>query len=140
MLLTRFQPHNTFFDFAKVFENYPQVSDENGINAFMPKVNTLEGEHAYHIMVDLPGIKKEDINIDLNDNILTIYGSREYKQETKKEDYYKVESSFGKFQRAFSLPENIDTENISASSDNGVLEIVVPKKQQIENKKKISIS
>ena len=106
----------------------------------MPKVNTLEGEHAYHIMVDLPGIKKEDINIDLNDNILTIYGSREYKQETKKEDYYKIESSFGKFQRAFSLPENIDTENISASSDNGVLEIVVPKKQQIENKKKISIS
>jgi HSP20 family protein len=139
MLISRFQPHNAFLDFAKVFDNYPQVSDENSISAFMPKVNTREGEYAYHIMVDLPGIKKEDINIDVNENVLTVYGSREFKEETKKEDYYKVESSFGKFQRAFNLPENIDAENISATSIDGVLEIVVPKKQKVENKKKIEI-
>ncbi|QOG12867.1 Hsp20/alpha crystallin family protein [Arcobacter sp. FWKO B] len=139
MLTSRFNPNNTFFDFAKVFDNYPHINEENSISAFMPKVNTIEDETAYHIMIDLPGVKKDDINIDLNENILTVYGSREYKQETKKEDYYKLESSFGKFQRAFSLPENIDSDNITASNDNGVLEIIVPKKQQVENKKKIEI-
>lgn len=139
MLVSRFNPNSPFFDFSRVFDNYPQINDENSISAFMPKVNTIEHENSYHIMIDLPGVKKEDINIDLNENILTVYGSREYKQETKKEDYYKLESSFGKFQRAFSLPENIDSDSITATNENGVLEIVVPKKQQLENKKKISI-
>jgi HSP20 family protein len=96
-------------------------------------MNTREGEFAYHIDVDLPGVKKEDIKVDVEDNMLKISGERSFKKEVKEEDYYKVETSFGKFQRNFTLPDNVDAENIKASTDNGVLEVVLPK---IAEKKK----
>ncbi|WP_404833686.1 Hsp20/alpha crystallin family protein [Aliarcobacter butzleri] len=124
----------------KMFEAFnAPVASESSLGAFTPKVNTREGEFAYHIDVDLPGVKKDDIKIDVHDNILTIHGERNYKEETKKEDYYKVETSFGKFQRQFTLPENVDVENISASSNDGVLEVVVPKLEKAVEKKTIEV-
>ncbi|MFA6789435.1 MAG: Hsp20/alpha crystallin family protein, partial [Arcobacteraceae bacterium] len=98
-----------------------------------------EGEFAYHIDVDLPGVKKEDIKVDIHKNVLTISGERKTKEEIKEEDYYKVETSFGKFSRSFTLPDNADLENIEASSDNGVLEVVVPKLSEEKHKKTIAI-
>lgn len=71
--------------------------------------------------------------------MLTIKGERNFKQEVKEEDYYKIETSFGKFQRSFSLPDSVDIENISASYENGVLEVVVPKIDKETNRKKIEI-
>lgn len=107
---------------------------------FKPAVNTREGRDAYHVDVDLPGVKKEDIDIDVKDNIIKISGKRETKKETKEEDYYKIESSYGKFERTFTLPENVDVENIRASSEDGVLEVVIPKLQVEKNSvKKIEI-
>ena len=107
---------------------------------FTPSVNTREGEHAYHVEVDLPGVKKEDIDVDVKDNIVTISGERKTKKEVKEEDYYKVESAYGKFERSFSLPENVDIENIHAESEDGVLEVVIPKLQEVEKQsKKIEI-
>jgi HSP20 family protein len=88
-------------------------------------VNTREGEFAYHIEVDLPGVKKEDISVKIDNNILTLKGER----KSKKEDYYKMESSFGSFTRSFTIPNNIDTENIHAENKDGVLEITLPKKE-----------
>lgn len=141
MLLTRFDPMREFMQMQKVFDNYNKtLSNSNAsISAFTPQVNTREGEFAYHIDVDLPGVKKEDITIDVHDGVLTISGERNFKEEVKEEDYYKVETSFGKFQRTFTLPENIDVENISATSNDGVLEVVIPKQEKIENRKKIEV-
>lgn len=142
MLITKFDPFKEFANIQKNFNNYylGKTSNENtSISAFTPLVNTREGEFAYHIDVDLPGVDKKDINIDVQENTLTISGTREIKEEVKEEDYYKVETSFGKFQRVFTLPENIDSENISASSQNGVLEIVIPKIEKDKNRKKIEI-
>ena len=141
MLLTRFDPFREFADMQKVFENYPVVmkSDDTSISTFTPTVNTREGEFAYHIDVDLPGVKKEDINLDVDNGKFIISGERNFKEEVKEEDYYKVETSFGKFQRVFTLPENVDIENITASSDNGVLEVVIPKLEKDNKKKKIEI-
>jgi HSP20 family protein len=116
------------------------ISDESQIDSFSPKVNTREGEFAYHIDVDLPGMSKEDIHVDINDNKLTISGERKYKNEVKEEDYYKIETSFGKFQRSFTIPEGVDAENITASSENGVLEVVIPKlEKDIKNNKKVEV-
>merc|ERR1711879_315143 len=109
------------------------------VMAFNPISNTRESENAYHVEIDLPGLSKEDIKIDLNDKTLTIYGERNIKHEINEEDYYKVESSFGRFQRQFTLPENVDIENISANSKDGVLEIVLPKTQESIKKKSIEI-
>jgi len=86
------------------------------------------------------GYKKEDIHIDLKENQIIISGERSFKEERAEKDYYKVESSYGKFQRSFALPENVDVENIEASSENGVLEVVLPKlKVEKSEVKKIAV-
>ncbi|RXK06629.1 Hsp20/alpha crystallin family protein [Halarcobacter bivalviorum] len=136
MLLTRFDPFKQIKDLEKSFYAYP---NSESVNGFVPVVNTREGESAYHIDVDLPGVKKEDIKVDINKDVLTISGERKTKEEIKEEDYYKVETSFGKFTRSFTIPENIDIENIEARSDNGVLEIIIPKKEEQNSKKSIEI-
>jgi HSP20 family protein len=98
-------------------------------------VNTREDEKAYYVEVDLPGVNKEDIHVDVNKDNLTISGERKYKEEVKEENYYKLESFFGKFQRSFTLPESIDSDAIEAKCDNGVLEVTIPKVTPKEAKK-----
>ena len=136
MFLTKFDPFKQLRDLEKDFYT---VSKNEGVSAFVPVVNTREGEFAYHVDVDLPGVKKEDIKVDINKNILTISGERKTKDEIKQDDYYKVETYFGKFSRSFTLPENADVENIEAKSDNGVLEVVIPKLKDDITKKSIEI-
>ena len=137
MLLTKFDPFKQFKELERSFYNYP--SNNESVNGFVPIVNTREGESAYHIDVDLPGVAKEDIKVDINKDILTISGERKTKDEVKEEDYYKVETSFGKFTRSFTIPENVDIENIEARSDNGVLEVIIPKREEQNSKKSIEI-
>ena len=137
MLLTKFDPFKQLKEIEKNL--YTQVGNNEGVTAFVPTVNTREGEFAYHVDVDLPGVKKEDIKVDLNKGILTISGERKTKEEVKEEDYYKIETYFGKFSRSFTLPDNVDIENIEAKSDNGVLEIVIPKLKDDVSKKSIEI-
>ena len=137
MLLTKFDPFKQLKEIEKNL--YTQVGNNEGVTAFVPTVNTREGEFAYHVDVDLPGVKKEDIKVDLNKGILTISGERKTKEEVKQEDYYKIETYFGKFSRSFTLPDNVDIENIEAKSDNGVLEIVIPKLKDDVFKKSIEI-
>ncbi|MGH2279271.1 Hsp20/alpha crystallin family protein [Aliarcobacter sp. ERUVET-7] len=137
MLLTKFDPFKQLKEIEKNL--YTQVGNNEGVTAFVPTVNTREGEFAYHVDVDLPGVKKEDIKVDLNKGILTISGERKTKEEVKQEDYYKIETYFGKFSRSFTLPDNVDIENIEAKSYNGVLEIVIPKLKDDVSKKSIEI-
>lgn len=140
-MITRFNPLKELKDLeSKFFNYYPSLEQESGISTFKPSVSTREGEFAYHIEVDLPGVKKEDISIDIKDGQIVISGERSFKEERKEKDYYKVESSYGKFQRLFALPENVDIENIEASSSDGVLEVVLPKlKSEKAEIKKIQV-
>ncbi len=136
MLVTRFDPFKQFRDLEKEFYKYPS---SEGVGGFVPVVNTREGEFAYHIDVDLPGVNKDDIKVDIHKGVLTVSGERKTKTEVKEEDYYKVETSFGKFSRSFNLPENADIENVEASGENGVLEVVIPKLSEEKHKKIIEI-
>lgn len=139
MLITPYYPLKEFRDLEnRLFGGTTKTNDEN-VSTFTPSVNTREGEFAYHIDADLPGVKKEDIKVDLKENILTISGERRYKEEVKRDDYYRVETRFGKFSRSFTLPDDADIENIDASSDNGVLEIVVPKLAKAKGTRSIEI-
>jgi len=149
MLVTRYNPNVQMREFRRGFDLLNSMLDEfnpveqNGFKTeFSPAINTREGEYAYHVEVDLPGMKKEDITIQIEDNKLIISGERKVKEEIKEEDYYKVESSFGTFSRSFSLPDDADIENIHAESKDGVLEVVVPKLkvQKVEKTKKIAIN
>ena len=144
MLLTKFDPVRDFRDLEERMAGalrFPEMgSDLSNVSGFTPSVNTREGDYAYHVEVDLPGVKKDDIHVDLKDNVLTISGERKTKKEVKEKDYYKNESSYGKFQRSFTLPENTDAENIEANSQDGVLEVVIPKlKAADKESKKIEV-
>ncbi len=131
MLVTRFRnpvySRNRSLDLFNEFFNSLEREESAEVFDFTPAVNTREGKEAYHIDVDLPGIEKDDVEISVDKNVLTISGKREIKNELKEEDYYKVESRYGSFSRSFTLPEKVDVENIRAASDNGVLEIIIPK-------------
>ncbi len=147
MYVTKYNPAKELLDLRKGFKDFDSfldnfIEDRGSLikTDFTPSVNTREGEHAYHVEVDLPGVKKDDIDVDVKDNIVTISGERKTKKEVKEEDYYKVESSYGRFERSFTLPENVDVENIHAESQDGVLEVIIPKLTKSENKsKKIEI-
>jgi HSP20 family protein len=148
MLITRYNPLDEFRDIRRGFDMLHSMMNsmekaqesEGALVDFIPAVNTREGEYAYHIEVDLPGIKKEDVDISVEGNVLTISGERRVKDEVKEDEYYKVESRYGKFSRSFTLPEKVDVEDIHAESGDGVLEIVVPKLKEVEVKpKKIKI-
>lgn len=143
MLLAKFDPMRDFRDLEERLMTalkLPDIAELSNVSGFSPSVNTREGEYAYHIEVDLPGVKKDDIHVDIKDNVLTISGERKTQKEVKKKDYYKMESSYGKFQRSFTLPENTDIENIEANSQDGVLEVVIPKMEKSKKEtKKIKI-
>jgi len=148
MLVTRYNPNNPMREFRKSFDLFNTMlnefsgnSEERIASDFVPAINTREGEYAYHVEVDLPGVNKDEIEIKVEDNTLVISGERKVKEEVKEEDYYKVESRFGSFTRSFTLPEDVDVENIHAESTDGVLEVVVPKLEsaKIDKVKKIEI-
>ncbi len=88
----------------------------------------------FHIEVDLPGVKKEDISVKIDDNILTVTGVREMKKEVKRDDYYLLESAFGRFERSFSVPDGIDTDKISAAYHDGRLVIDLEKEERLKPK------
>ena len=90
MLLTKFDPMRDFRDLEDRLTSalrLPDISGElSNLSGFTPTVNTREGEYAYHVEADLPGVKKEDIHVDLKDNVLTISGERKTKKEVKEND------------------------------------------------------
>ncbi len=143
MLLTKYNPLDEFKDFTSRFNSLLSEFENkksSSLSGFNPVVNTREGEFAYHIDADLPGVKKEDIKINVKGNMITFSGERRHKEEVDEKDYHRVESSFGKFERSFTLPDGADVENITASNEDGVLEIVIPKlKSETEKVKKIEV-
>ena len=94
---------------------------------FKPSANILETEKAFEISLALPGIKKEEVKIDLNENTLVITGERNTKKEENKGTWHYSEIRQGKFSRSFQIPENIVHEEIEANFTDGMLEIVLPK-------------
>jgi len=91
-----------------------------------PTVDAYEKDGAFFIKAELPGVKKEDVQVSLNEGILTIQGKRQEEQEVKEADYHARERFSGSFRRAFALPDGVDAGKISAEYKDGVLEVQVP--------------
>ncbi len=104
-------------------------------SAFYPMVDVYETNDAVVVEVEVPGMKKEDIKITVEDNVLRISGEKKLEREQKDRSYYVVERSYGTFERAFRLPEYVEPEKIKAKFENGILTITIPKKE--EEKKKV---
>lgn len=93
------------------------------------KVDVSEDENAIFIEADMPGMKKEDVHVRMEDDVLCISAEREQSEEEKKKGFHRIERSWGSLSRSFTLGDNVDEENIDAQYDNGVLRIRVPKKE-----------
>jgi HSP20 family protein len=107
--------------------------------AFQVAVDIREEGDAFYVDADVPGLSVEDIKVDIEKNILTLSGERKVEKEETKNNYRRVERQYGSFTRSFSLPETVDTENISADLKDGVLELRLPKKEA-PSPKKISVN
>jgi HSP20 family protein len=100
-----------------------------------PAIEVYEKEDKFVVKAELPGMKKEDIDISISGDTLSIKGERKAESEVKEEDYYCCERSYGSFSRSISLPSSIDTEKIEASYKDGVLEVSLPKVPEVKAKK-----
>ncbi len=135
MTITRYDPFRELRDLERKLFALGNGGERNNISSFAPSVNTREEDGAYSVEVDLPGVPKEDIHIDIHENVMTVSGERKHKAEIKEDDYYKLESYFGKFQRSFTLPDNANTDEIAAKYEDGVLMVTIPKVAPKEAKK-----
>lgn len=105
---------------------------------FLPSIDIAETEKAFEIKAQLPGITKDDINIDLENGRLTISGERKLENEDNNKKYHRVETQYGSFTRSFQLPDSIDQDSIAANFENGVLNITIEKNEE-KAKRKIEI-
>jgi HSP20 family protein len=106
-----------------------------GARRWIPPMDLAETDDHFVLRADLPGMTESDVNIELEDNVLTVSGERKAEHEEKSEGYYRVERAFGSFSRSLTLPKGVDPEAVSAKFANGVLEVRVPKPEQRKPRK-----
>jgi len=103
---------------------------EQGARRWVPPVDLVEAEDHFVLRADLPGLSEDDVSIEVQDGSLTISGERKTEHESSERGWYRIERSFGSFNRSLTLPDGVDSEAISAHFDRGVLEVRIPKPEQ----------
>lgn len=122
---------NMMSEIDDLFKSWPNVdrADQDGA-LFSPEVDIDETEKHYLLSFDLPGLTEKDLNLSVTDRRLTISGERKREKETKDKKSHRVERSFGRFERTFTLPETVSSEQIEAKFKDGVLEVMIPKAEK----------
>jgi HSP20 family protein len=110
---------NTLFD-----------AGESAAQRWVPAMDLVEGDDHFLLKADLPGLGEDDVNIEIQDNTLTVSGERKAEHETRERGWYRVERSFGRFSRSLTLPEGVNPEAVSAEFDKGVLSVRIPKPEE----------
>jgi HSP20 family protein len=129
MSLIRYEPWSLFDQLRREMDGNIATSD------WVPAVDIKENEDNFTIIADIPGVKPEDIEVQMDHGVLTIKGERETEKTEEKDDYKRIERSFGSFYRRFSLPDTADPDTIEARSNDGVLEITVGKLEKTQPRK-----
>lgn len=137
--LSRFEPFrgdvslqdqfNRFFN-----EAFGRASEEGSLTTWAPSVDIYETEHELVVKADLPDIRPEELDIRVENNILTIRGERKFEKKENEKNYLRVERSYGSFARSFSLASTVKTEAIKADYKNGVLTLTIPKREEAKPK------
>lgn len=138
MAITRYEPWGLLTQLQRELERVRDDTTGDGslVTAeWAPAVDIKEESDKFVLHADLPGVKPEEINISMENGVLTINGEKQAEVKTEKEGYKRVERTYGSFYRRFSLPDTANPDAISATSKHGVLEIVIPKRESVQPKK-----
>jgi HSP20 family protein len=140
-VLARWEPFREFATLQdrinRVFrDSYSGTGQDEALttSSFAPAVDVYEDEHKVSLKIEVPGIDEKDIDVRVENNTLTVHGERKIEKEEKEENYRRVERQYGSFTRTFTLPTTVDTENVSANYDKGVLKISLPKRAEAKPK------
>jgi len=140
MRLVRYNPLNELTAFRNTFEDFftTECKTKNE-PSFSPAVDIINKEDSVQLNVELPGMEKENIDVNIEDKVLTISGERKFKQKSK-DDYYRREINFGSFKRAFTLSDDILTDEVTADYVDGILKVTLKKDTVKEAVKQITVN
>ena len=134
-VITRWDPFREFSTLQdrmnRLFrDSYGNEGREESLttSSFAPAVDVYEDEHHVTLKIEVPGVDEKDIDVRIENNVLTVHGERKFEKEEKEENFRRVERQYGSFTRTFTLPTTVDAENVQAHYDKGVLKIALPKK------------
>lgn len=129
MFADRFANIDRFFsdDLFRPMRLFDELAESLTQRGWVPPVDIRETDDAYLVMADLPGFTKKDVEITLEDNVLTLSGNRKWDGAENQQSYRRVERAYGEFSRSFSLPAQVEADKVKASFDDGVLTVSVPK-------------
>jgi HSP20 family protein len=136
MNLTRWDPYREFNTFADrlsrvLAQTTPRNRDEEmSLGTWLPPVDIAEDEDRITLTAELPGFKEDQIQIQMEGGVLTLRGERKFEEEKEGRNFHRVERSYGQFVRSFTLPNNVDREQIKASFSDGLLHIELPKREE----------
>jgi HSP20 family protein len=102
--------------------------------SFVPPVDIYEDEQGLQLRMEIPGVDEKDLNIEIENNILTVRGERKFEKDVKEENFHRVERRYGSFTRSFTLPNTVNTEDVKAESDRGVLTLKLAKRAEAKPK------
>src|SRR5689334_6973813 len=139
-VLTRWEPYRELSllqdRMIRLFQDSMSSNHDEDLTtgAFVPAVDIYEDEHNITLKVEVPGVDEKDIDVRVENNTLTVRGERKFEKEEKEENFHRVERRYGSFTRSFTLPNSVETENVQATYDKGVLEIRLAKKAEAKPK------
>lgn len=149
MSMTRFVPFRTslsdvavlqnrlnsiFQDFARPVGELTPASETLAMGSFVPAVDVYEDAQKLQLKLEVPGIRREDLDIRVEGRTLTVKGERKFESEEKEENFHRIERRYGSFVRSFTLPATVNTDDVSATSQDGVLSISLSKKPEAKPK------
>jgi HSP20 family protein len=126
--------NSIFSDFSRTGLEGENSSESLAAGNFVPAVDVYEDAHKVALKLEVPGIRREDLDIRVEGRTLTVRGERKFETEAKEENFHRIERRFGSFVRSFTLPATVDTETIEAQSADGVLTITLAKKPEAKPK------
>lgn len=139
MSLVKWDPFNELEDMSnrlnRIFQRRPTAAgNAMAMTDWVPTVDVEENEEGYLVKAELPGMKKEDIKVTVDNGMLSFRGERKFEKEEKGKKYHRVERSYGTFFRSFSLPEGVDEQKLHAEFKDGLLSVFVPKAPNMKPK------
>lgn len=135
MNVIRYQPFSLVDQVLDRLLSERSLGTETPVAAWTPRVDVKEEENRFVIRADVPGVDPKDIDITLEEGVLTLKGERKSEARSEQDGWTRVERVVGSFSRCFTLPETVDAEGVCAQGQNGVLEIVIPKQAKLQPKR-----